>query len=276
MKGDRDRAIADASEAVRLVPTFAMAYANRAGAYLLNGDIDLERAISDASEAIRLDPGYPLAYANRASAYVMKGDSDRAIADASEAIRLAGSAIAFFNRAAAYFSKGDNDRAIADYGEVIRLEPKSMRAYSGRGRANLYRGALSKALADFNQASVLDPKDAYAALWLEIAEQRNYLPSKLPEAIGQIDMTAWPAPVIQLFMDQLTPDAVQAAADNADTSTKRKWVCEANFYSGEFALRKAASADAIRLFRLAASNCPKDRIEWDAANAELKALGMRP
>ena len=89
-------------------------------------------------------------------------------------------------------------------------------------------------------------------------------------------MTAWPAPVIQLFMDQLTPDTVLATADNADTSTKREWVCEANFYIGEFALRRAASAEAIRLFRLAASNCPKYCIEWDAANAELKALGVVP
>jgi len=34
--------------------------------------------------------------------------------------------------------------------------------------------------------------------------------------------------------------------------------------------------EATRLFRLAASDCPHSFTEWDAANAELKALGVVP
>ena len=34
--------------------------------------------------------------------------------------------------------------------------------------------------------------------------------------------------------------------------------------------------DAIRLFRLAAASCPKGFVEFDGANAELKALGAAP
>ena len=89
-------------------------------------------------------------------------------------------------------------------------------------------------------------------------------------------MTAWPAPVIRMFLGQMTPAAALAAADDPDATKKKGQVCEANFYSGELALRQGAKDDAARLFRLAASDCPHDFTEWPAANAELKALGAAP
>jgi hypothetical protein len=52
----------------------------------------------------------------------------------------------------------------------------------------------------------------------------------------------------------LTPEAVLAAADDPDANTKKDQVCEANFYSGEFALLQGAKDEAARLFRLAASS----------------------
>lgn len=89
-------------------------------------------------------------------------------------------------------------------------------------------------------------------------------------------MTAWPAPVIRMFLGQTTPAAVLAAADDADAFKKKGRICEANFFSGELALRTGAKDEAIRLFRLAASGCPKDFVEVPAANAELKAAGAAP
>jgi hypothetical protein len=53
-------------------------------------------------------------------------------------------------------------------------------------------------------------------------------------------------------------------------------ICEANFYSGELSLLKGSKDEAIRLFRLTVSDCPHGFIEWDAANEELKALGVVP
>jgi len=51
-------------------------------------------------------------------------------------------------------------------------------------------------------------------------------------------------------------------------------VCEANFYSGEYALLKKEKKEAVRLFQLAAQDCPRDFIEWDGAKNELRALGV--
>ena len=253
----------------------AIACNNRGLAYRGRGELD--RAIGDFNEAIRLDPKFALAYNNRGLAYRDKGELDRAIADHTEAIRLDPRfAVAFNSRGFTYDSKGERDRAIADYTEAIRLDPKFAVAFRNLGRAYLYAGALPKALADLSQSSELDPKNGYSALWLDIIGKRSNLPSRLQQATEKIDMTEWPAPVIRVFLGQLTPEALLAAADNHDPKTKKGQVCEANFYSGELALQQGKKDEAARLFKLAANDCPKGLIEWPAANAELKALGATP
>jgi lipoprotein NlpI len=252
----------------------AMAYNNRGIAWRLKGEYD--RAMADYNEAIRLDPKYANAYNNRASAWSEKGDFDRAIGDYSEAIRLNPKyADAYYNRAVAWRDKGDLDKAIADYSEVIRLDPKDATAFFNRAIASFFDGSIPKAVADFSQASELDPKDPYAALWLHIVNQRSNLISHLAQATGQLDMTKWPAPLIRLFLGQLTQDAVLAAANDPDAKKKQGQVCEANFYSGELALMQGAKENATDLFRLAAANCPDSHERW-AANAELKSLGLTP
>jgi tetratricopeptide (TPR) repeat protein len=273
--GDNDRAIADYTEAIRLDPKEANAYDNRGDAYKAKGELD--RAIADYSEAIRLDPKFAVAYDNRGDAYKAKGELDRAIADYSNAIRLDPKyAVAYRDRGLAYAAKGDPGRAIADYSEAIRLDPKDADAYRGRGRAYLYSGNLAKAWVDVSQASELDPKDAYSALWVDIVGQRNNVPSRLSQVVSKIDMAEWPAPVIRMFLGEMTPTAVLAAADDPDAGTKKGQVCEASLYSGELALRQGVRDEAARLFQLAAKDCEKYSDDWLAANQEFKALGEAP
>ena len=252
----------------------AILMTNRGVAYRAKGDYD--RAIADFDEAIRLNPQYALAFNNRGLTYHAKGNNDRAIADYDEAIRLNPQEAIFYNRGLAYSQKGDRDRAIADYDQVIRLNPGYRRAYFERGRLYLYSGTYAKAQSDFKQASDLDPSNAYLALWLDIAERRNNSPSHLAQAVKRLDMKAWPAPVVRLFLGEMTQAAVLAAADDKNPETKRGQVCEVNFFGGELALTKRKKDEAIRLFRSAAKNCPKSFIEWYGAMAELKALGITP
>jgi lipoprotein NlpI len=254
----------------------AIKYYNRGTEFDAKGDDD--RAISDYNQAISLDPKYANAYYNRANAYRNKGDIDRAIADYSEAIRLNPRDADFYNnRANQYRIRGDVDRAIPDYNEAIRLDPTNDARYARRGRAYLYSGDPAKAFADMNYAAELDPKDAYNALWLDIVGHRGAVPSRLSAAVSKIDMARWPSPVIRLFLGQLTPAALLAAADDPDPAKKRDQLCEANFYSGEMALRQQAKDEATRLFRVAGSDdCKKVDPEWRAAHAELKALGVNP
>jgi tetratricopeptide (TPR) repeat protein len=84
--GDRDGAMADFTEAIRLDPKFALAYNNRGWIKANRGDRD--GAIADYTEAIRLDPNYPKAYANRAIARDQLGDKRGASEDQAAAARI--------------------------------------------------------------------------------------------------------------------------------------------------------------------------------------------
>jgi tetratricopeptide (TPR) repeat protein len=73
----------------------ARAYWHRGGVRLVMGadgrillDHNIERAIADFTEAIRLAPTLVAAYAARGRAWAAKGDRERALADYDEAIRL--------------------------------------------------------------------------------------------------------------------------------------------------------------------------------------------
>jgi tetratricopeptide (TPR) repeat protein len=274
-KGQYDLALQDYDQAIALNPDHVGALSSRGNVYNDKGQYD--RAIADYDRAIKLNPNEAIIFYNRGFAYHSKGQNDRAIMDYDQAIKLNPNyAIAFNGRGIIYHSKGQNDRAIADYDQAIKLNPKYADAYSNRGRIYLLSGYASKALADFKQASDIEPKNAYLALWLEIAGRRNTIPSHLAKATNQLDMTAWPAPIVRLFLGEMTPSAVFDAADDANPTTKQGRVCETNFYSGEYALLQNTREEALRLFRLAANDCPKELIEWDAANTELKVLGATP
>jgi tetratricopeptide (TPR) repeat protein len=271
-KGDLDHAIADASDAIRIWPKYAGAYNNRALAYSEKGDYD--RAIAEYDEAIKLVPTYATGYSNRGLSYMNKNDFEHAIADFGEAIRNDPKfVLAYNNRASAYLT--DFDHALADYDEAIRLDPKSSSLFRNRGIVEMYAGKLPKALIDLNQSSELGPKDAHNALWLDIANRRSNLPSRLDDATRQVDMTRWPAAIIRLYLGQLTQDAVFAAADDRDSVTKRAQLCEANFYVGQWALQRNDKDLATRLFRLAADSCPVTNAAWYAAKVEMKMAGSQ-
>jgi lipoprotein NlpI len=238
---------------------------------VLSGDA----AITFCDEAIRLYPKVAANYNNRGFEYRNKGDTARALADFSKAIELNPKyAMAYNNRGSTYRDRGDADQALADYGKSIEIDPKYIKPYFNRGLMYLYGGKQDRALADINQASELDPKDAYYALWVDIVNKRSNLPSRLAQAMTQIDMTTWPAPVIRLYLGQTTSAAVLAAADDPNADVKQRRVCDANFFIGELALQQGSKDEASRLFRLAATGCSKDRTSGDGANAELKALGI--
>jgi tetratricopeptide (TPR) repeat protein len=156
LKGDYDRAIADANEAIRLDPNDAAAFNNRGNGYVQKEMYD--RAFADYTESIRIDPSNALAFKNRGSIYQHRGDLDRAIADYSKAVELQPTfAVAFGDRASAYRGKGDFEHAVADFGTQIRLTPRDAKAVYSRGVAYQLSGDLDHALADYDQTIALDP-----------------------------------------------------------------------------------------------------------------------
>jgi len=153
---DYEQALVEYTEAIRLDPACAVAYANRASIYFNQGELD--KAINDCDRALELDAKLMLAYANRAGAYLNKGELDRAIADCTRAIELdPQSALAFANRGAAHLNKGELDAAIDDCSRALELSPQSSLAYANRGAAYFNKGDFDRAIADCSQAVANDP-----------------------------------------------------------------------------------------------------------------------
>jgi lipoprotein NlpI len=209
----------------------------------------------------------------RGLAFYAQGDLANPLVDYTQTVRLDPKVPdAPRNRDTKELTKSDLQQIIVYYNAAIRRDPKDDDAYFHRGLAKFYAGALPQALADLSQASRLDPQYAYYALWIDIIDKRSNEASSLPQAISHFNMTKWPAPVIRMFLGETTPAAVLAAADDPDPNTRKGQVCEARFYSGELALQQGAKAEATRLFRLAAAECPHDFAEGSAAASELEAL----
>jgi tetratricopeptide (TPR) repeat protein len=97
-------------------------------------------------------------FRNRGISYGRKGDTDHAIADYDEAIRVyPNGPMSYISRGFAYGTKGDYDRAIADYSEGIRLNPQYAWAFYYRGLAKQKKGDKAGAEADIAAARKIDP-----------------------------------------------------------------------------------------------------------------------
>jgi len=146
-KGEHDKAIADYTEAIHLIPNDATAYSNRGFAWGQKDEHD--KAIADYTEVIRLNPKNASAYFGRGLAWGQKGELDKAIADYTEAIRFnPNDETAYANRGFAWLGKDEYDRAVADCTEAIRLNPKDAIAYANRGFAWLQKDEYDRAVAD--------------------------------------------------------------------------------------------------------------------------------
>ncbi|TGT70749.1 tetratricopeptide repeat protein [bacterium M00.F.Ca.ET.159.01.1.1] len=219
-----------------------------------------------------------IAYNDRGFAWSNKSNYDLAIADYDRAIELDAKSIkSYQNRAFAWVEKGQYDRAIADYGEAVQLDPKDARTYAGRGVLYLYStGQLTKAQVDLAQAAALVPDNAYFAIWLDIATRRNGAASHLQQAETKLDMTKWPAPLVSMLLGRKTPAEALSDANAADLTQRTGKVCETNFYTAELDRLQGHDEDALRLYRLAVSDCPRNFVEYRAAKMALRALGTSP
>lgn len=122
--------------------------------------LDPSRAVADFSEAIRLAPNHAAAHRLRADAKRAVGDSEGAIADYTESIRLdPRSAETFFLRGFTRRDLGDWTGAVVDYTEAIRLDPRHANAHATRANARRELGDLAGAKADADAAIRLDPNN---------------------------------------------------------------------------------------------------------------------
>ena len=265
-KRDYDRAFADYASAAATDAGYADTYFNRGNAY---DDIkDFDRAAAEYSKAIAIDPMSADSYSDRGLAYAANGHYDRAIADYGRALAIdPHDAQAYDSRGGAYVGLGRYDDAIADFTKAIGLYPTHATAYEHRGYAQFYKGDFKDATADMSRS--LERNDStYPMLFRFLAQSRigeNAIAS-LKAGAGRLKTKEWPYPVIELYLGRQGPDAALKAASN---DVER---CQAQFYIGEWNLLRKHFTEATAALRAAAANCPKTRLEYDGAAAEVKRL----
>jgi tetratricopeptide (TPR) repeat protein len=159
--GQRQRALTDLSQAVRLKPDHAAAFHSRGQLYAARGEADL--AVGDYSAALRIEPALTAAYVNRAKALCACGRLDEALADCEQALKNDPDlAQAYLVRGSVLAQRNEFARAIEDFSRMLRAEPLHAHAYYLRGVAYLKQDDPRQAVLDLSEAIRLDPNHARA------------------------------------------------------------------------------------------------------------------
>jgi len=158
----------------------------------LYGRKEHNAAIAAFTQAIRLEPNLARAYAYRAQAWGAKHVRAQEIADLDQAILLdPGNASYRLARAASWTSQGRHDQAMVDYDDAIRLEPNNPALYVARGNEWRRHLKLDLAVAEYDRAIQLDPNyiNAYLCRALIAKQRRDF-----DQAVAELSEIARKAP----------------------------------------------------------------------------------
>jgi protein O-mannosyl-transferase len=162
-----------------------LAHNNLGGALDEKGQTD--EAIRQYQEAVRISPGYADAYNNLGVALDKQGQTDEAIRQIQEAIRLKpGGAGAYCNLGVIRLRKGQMDEAIVQFQEAIRLKPDYAEAHCNLGIALGRKGRMDDAIYQFQEAARLKPDYAEAHYNIGLALG---IKGQMEEAIRQFEAT---------------------------------------------------------------------------------------
>jgi tetratricopeptide (TPR) repeat protein len=156
--GDKQHALDDYNEAVRLSPRNAYVHYNRGVFYAAQSDYDA--ALRDLDTALEIKPGLVIALRQRAKIYQARGDLDAARQEYSKAIGLQPKTAALWSeRGYVSIRQKDYEGAVKDEAEAIRLDPKLARAWYLRGAAAAFGGlgGSNNPMDDVKAAVDLDP-----------------------------------------------------------------------------------------------------------------------
>jgi tetratricopeptide (TPR) repeat protein len=147
-------------------------YAKRSKCYEQKGDT--QAAIKDYDEALRIAPHFSSWWNNRGNLYMKLKNYDKALQDYDKALEISpASFIPLGNRGNAYNHKREYERAIVDYDEAIRQNAKYINAHANRGNSYRELRNFDKAMENYDAALEIDPKFGYAyanraILWMRM------------------------------------------------------------------------------------------------------------
>ncbi len=169
---DLDAALADYDEAARLAPGGDNVFINRGNIYYTRSQ--WAKAEADYSRAIEANPRSAVAYADRANARRMQGQLDDALADTMKAESLDKSLDhTFYVRMLIYENKGDWPAVISAATSLLQINPNDSRGYLSRGFAQMRLVRNDAARADIDKAAELGNTSQFIPLVRALLALRN-------------------------------------------------------------------------------------------------------
>ena len=149
--GDKQGAIDDFNQAIKINPNYARAYFDRGNARYELGD--KQGAIEDFNQLLKIFPDFDKVFSVMGDVHSYLGDKQAAIQDYNQAIKInPNSAEVYYNRGNARYELGDKQGAIDDYNQAIKINPNYANAYTNRGIIYHQQGNYTAAISDYNQA----------------------------------------------------------------------------------------------------------------------------
>ncbi|GAA0570337.1 hypothetical protein GCM10008942_18940 [Rhizomicrobium electricum] len=140
-------------------------------------------------------------------------------------------------------------------------------------------GLYDEAVASSREAFKKYEKDSdlapYVLLWQAMVAHRagKLDAAEIAAGLAAID-SGWPKPLVDLYLGHATPASVESDAESLRVRVAKDRRCEADFYIAEWHLGRNDTPQATPLLLEAMRSCPLGFIEYDAAKAELKRLGV--
>jgi len=159
MKADRERALPEYEESIKLDPTNWEGYNGRGTLLFKLNQVD--RAFADYNKATELNPKHTWPWINRCEGLTILSRFEEAADQCNKLIQLLAEQgfkwSGLSARGVLHLKWKKLDLAIADFDESLRRDPKDAVSLYGRGLAKQKKGDNSGATTDMNAAVTLNP-----------------------------------------------------------------------------------------------------------------------
>lgn len=193
------------------------------------------KAVESASKTIDAaklaDEDMANVYLQRAAARIDLGLEREAEKDVEQALRRSPNlAVGYQLRGTLALRQKHYPAAEADINKALSLGGEAGSLYLRRGQIRYLAGNIAGALKDFEQAEKSTEggvNRGFMRVWQSLARARL----RQPPQDAKADITTWPAPLLDVFSGQATPEALIRNLNASTTEEERQLnLCEAYFY----------------------------------------------